>query len=72
MKKIKITKRDLKNLAVYVVISIVVLLYWRWLELLYYNQTTPTVVDSIIGLILSFSLFGNYLLYNKLKDNKER
>lgn len=53
-------------------ISVCVCLLWRVLEKLILGQVNPNSVDSIIGLILIVSLYGN-LKHCKgvIKDNKD-
>lgn len=67
----KITIKDFKNLFVLFVISICTLFFWQRLEIFYNGYVTPTIVDSIIGIILNLSIFANYLLWNKLKEENK-
>lgn len=53
-------------------ISVCVCLLWRVLEKLILGQVNPNSVDSIIGLILIVSLYGNLKhCKNIIKDNKD-
>ena len=41
-------------------ISMVVYLLWTMLELAFYGEVQPRLVDNVIGFILIASLWGNY------------
>lgn len=54
------------NLAIFTVILIV----WRVLEYVIAGQVSPSIVDSIMGLILGFSVYFNYEQYKEIKRIK--
>lgn len=68
-KELKKIKRMTIELAV---IAALILLLWRGLELLFYKQVVPNTVDSIIGLILLYSLYANLQVYKGYKRLKDR
>ena len=53
------------DMVVFIIINTIVCLGWQRLEILLIGEIRPNNVDSIIGLILTFSLFGNYRHYRK-------
>lgn len=68
-KELKKIKRMTIELAT---IAALILLLWRGLELLLYKQIMPNTVDSIIGLILLYSLYANLQVYKGYKRLKDR
>lgn len=49
-----------------------VIVLWQLIELIVLKEIRPNDVDSIIAMILTFSLYGNYkFLQTKLRYKKE-
>ena len=46
-------------------IGLIVCCIWQLLETIFEGQINPSIVDSIIGCILMWSLYGNLKTWNK-------
>ena len=51
-------------------IATLVVILWQSLELAILNKITPDKVDTIIALILSYSLYWNYKMILNKKEQK--
>ena len=62
----------MKKHLVYIGIWTAVWVFWSLLELLFYGERQPRVVDDVIGFILTCSLYLNYkLLSGDDKDDTD-
>lgn len=52
-------------------IASVVAVTWKLLEQIFIGETNPNIIDAIIGLILTYSLFFNLKTWNKKGKKKE-
>lgn len=52
-------------------IASVVAVTWQLLEQIFIGETNPNIIDAIIGLILTYSLFSNLNTWNKKEKKKE-
>lgn len=59
------TTISILDIIVFIIINTIVCFGWQGLEILLIGEIRPNDVDTVIGLILTFSLFGNYLKYIK-------
>ena len=69
MKRMIFKKGDsvmLRDILSYAIIYVLVWLVWCGLESLIYGEIQPRVVDDIVSLLLSISIFSQY------KSNTER
>ncbi|WP_195938701.1 hypothetical protein [Romboutsia sp. 1001713B170131_170501_G6] len=48
-------------------IGLIVISIWQMLEMIIIGEIIPSKVDSIVSIILMFSLYGNYCSYIKNK-----
>ena len=55
--------RYIRELLVITGIAAIVTIGWQGIELIILGQITPKKVDSVIGLVLTFSLYGNYKVW---------
>lgn len=54
------------------IIGLIVLKFWQILELLIYNEIKPNDVDTIISIILTYSLYGNLKHYLNKNSKKKQ
>lgn len=52
-------KSFLKDLLLIIVIAVIVLFIWQGLEIIEFGKVRPSFTDSIIGLVLIYSIYGN-------------
>lgn len=65
-------KTYLKELVTVIIIAVLVTMVWRLLELIAYGKVLPDKVDSIIAIILSYSLYANFKFYIKNKTKRKQ
>jgi hypothetical protein len=56
---VNVKKVYYKNLLVFMLVIVMVLLTWQGLELIIYGEVQPRKVDTIMGSVLSISIFMN-------------
>ncbi len=61
-------KNTITNSLVFSGIGFIICVLWQGLELLFEGKIVASSSDSIIAVILMWSLYGNYFSY--IKDNK--
>lgn len=60
--------KSLKEILITCGIATLVTLLWQLLEIVILKEIQPDGVDTIIAFILTGSLYGNYKLFEKLKN----
>lgn len=55
--------RYIREVLVITGIATIVTIGWQGLEMIILGEITPNKVDSVIGLILIFSLYSNYKVW---------
>lgn len=65
--KFKKIKNNIIDFLVLIGIIILVTLFWQLLELIMIGHINPNNVDSVIGFILTYSLYLNYKSHKKVK-----
>lgn len=55
--------RYIRELLVITSIATIVTIAWQGVELIVLGQITPKKVDNVIGIVLTFSLYGNYKVW---------
>lgn len=53
-------KEYLRSMLELIGIMTLVILIWQLLEKILFGEITPNLVDSIIGTVLSYSIYKNY------------
>lgn len=65
-----IIRNIISSILIYVGIMTLVVLFWQLLELAMIGKVNPNRVDSIIGTILTISLYENFQAWAKRKVNE--
>lgn len=61
-------KKLIKEYIKAIGIGLIITYGWQGLELLMIGKTNPNMVDSIIGLILTLSLYINLKMWKRIKS----
>lgn len=64
---IKFLNKYLESLLKLFGIGTIVILMWQLLEVSILGEIRPNEIDTIIGIILTFSLYGNLKWFERLK-----
>lgn len=64
-------RKEFENILKILGISFIVVTVWQVLELIVYGETIPNRVDSIIGMILTYSLYLNLKHLELVEYNKK-
>lgn len=59
-----------KDVLISIIIFLIILAVWRFLEIVSVGKVEPSFADSIIALILNFSLLFNYFFVRDMKKKK--
>lgn len=58
----------LKECFLIFIITVIVILFWKWIEIMINGSVNKNTVDSIIGLILICSIYLNISFYKIIKS----
>lgn len=53
-------KKVISDLLIWSGIYAIVTFSWQGLELFFIGKINPNFIDTIVGIVLSYSLFGNF------------
>jgi hypothetical protein len=64
--------KQLKNSLVSSGLLLIINYGWQGLELLFKEGISPSMSDTVVGLILLVSLYANYILISNNRANKKK